>query len=232
MKKYVCFSKNAIFAPVMLEIIVKGIIVGLFISVPMGPIGMLCVQRTLSRGRKYGIATGLGASTSDLVYTVIALFFIGFVVDFLEFHKLIIQITGSLIVIGFGIFTFYNNPSTQPKPEQKNNDSLLGDFASSFILTLSNPLILFVLIALFARFNFLNQNVTLFENITGMLSILGGAFIWWSILTFFVSKFRNRLSYAGIKLMNKTIGIIIASIGLFGIIYNLVIVLTQQKSSL
>lgn len=212
----------------MLEIIIKGIIIGLFISVPMGPIGMLCVQRTMSRGRKFGIATGLGASTSDLIYTVIALFFIGFVVDFLEYHKLIIQLAGSMIVIGFGIFTFYNNPSTQPKPEQKNNDSLLGDFASSFILTLSNPLILFVLIALFARFNFLNVNVSLFENITGILSILGGAFVWWSFLTFFVSKFRNRLSYSGLKLMNRIIGIIITTIGLFGIIYNLVIVITNQ----
>lgn len=71
----------------MIETIIKGIIIGLFISVPLGPIGMLCVQRTLNRGRKHGIATGLGATMSDLIYTIVALFFVGFVVDFLEEKK-------------------------------------------------------------------------------------------------------------------------------------------------
>jgi threonine/homoserine/homoserine lactone efflux protein len=205
----------------MIEIIIKGIIIGLFVSVPLGPIGMLCVQRTLNRGRKYGIATGLGATTSDLVYTIIALFFISFVVDFLETHKLIIQLTGSLVVIGFGIFIYRSNPSTQPVPNQKASKNVTGDFFSSFILTLSNPLILFILIALFARFEFLNKSTTTFINIVGILSILGGAFIWWSILTFFVSKFRNRLNYPGLKLLNRIIGIVIMVFGVFGIGFNL-----------
>lgn len=206
----------------MIEIIIKGIVIGLFVSVPLGPIGMLCVQRTLNRGRKYGIATGLGATTSDLFYTIIALFFISFVVDFLEMHKLVIQLIGSLVVIGFGIFIYKSNPSTQPVPNQKSNNSVAGDFFSSFILTLSNPLILFILIALFARFEFLNKSTTVFLNVTGILSILGGAFIWWSVLTFFVSKFRNRLNYTGLKLLNRIIGIIIMVFGIFGIAYNLV----------
>lgn len=212
----------------MIEIVIKGIIIGLFVSVPLGPIGMLCVQRTLNRGRRYGIATGLGATTSDLIYTIVALFFIGFVVDFLEDKKLIIQITGSIIVIIFGIFINRSNPSRQPMPDQRKHETLMNDFFSSFILTLSNPLILFVLIALFARFEFLDNNTTFFINLIGLLSILGGAFLWWSVLTFLVSKFRNRLSYRGLKMMNRIIGIIIIVIGSFGILYNVINMLATK----
>ena len=212
----------------MIEIIIKGIIIGLFVSVPLGPIGMLCVQRTLNRGRRYGIATGLGATTSDLIYTIIALFFIGFVVDFLEDKKLIIQITGSIIVIIFGIFINRSNPSRQPMPDQRKHETLMNDFFSSFILTLSNPLILFVLIALFARFEFLDNNTTFFLNVIGLLSILGGAFLWWSVLTFLVSKFRNKLSYRGLKMMNRIIGIIIIVISSFCILYNVINILSTK----
>lgn len=212
----------------MIEIVIKGIIIGLFVSVPLGPIGMLCVQRTLNRGRRYGIATGLGATTSDLIYTIVALFFIGFVVDFLEDKKLMIQITGSIIVIIFGVFINRSNPSRQPMPDQRKHETLLNDFFSSFILTLSNPLILFVLIALFARFEFLDNNTTVFLSVIGLLSILGGAFLWWSVLTFLVSKFRNKLSYRGLKMMNRIIGIIIIVIGSFGILYNVINILSTK----
>jgi threonine/homoserine/homoserine lactone efflux protein len=205
----------------MFEVIVKGVLIGLFVSVPMGPIGMLCVQRTLDRGRKFGIATGLGATTSDLIYTLVAIFFIGFVEPFLENNKLLIQIAGSLIVIGFGIFIYTNNPSTQPRPHEKTNNSIAGDFFSSMILTMSNPLILFVLLALFARFGFFGEeNTNTIHYITGILSILGGAFLWWNLLTFFVSKFRHKLSFSGLKLLNKVIGGIISGIGLIGVTYN------------
>jgi len=225
LNNWLFIHKKVIFAILytnMIETIIKGFIIGLFISVPLGPIGMLCVQRTLNRGRKHGIATGLGATTSDLFYTIIALFFIGFVIDFLEEKKIIIQIIGSLVVIFFGIFIYKNNPARQPLPNQ-NNNNLMSDFISSFILTLSNPLILLILIALFARFEFLDKNTTIFHLIFGILSILGGAYLWWNVLTFFVEKFRNKLSYIGLKLLNRIIGIIIIFIGAFGTLYSFIL---------
>jgi len=182
---------------------------------------MLCVQRTLNKGRKHGIITGLGATTSDLVYTIIALFFIGFVVDFLEEKKVIIQIAGSLIVAGFGLFIYTNKPTRQPLPNQNKNESLLADFISSFILTLSNPLILLILIALFARFEFLDENTTVLHNITGIVSILAGAYLWWSTLTLIVNKFKNKLSYGGVKIINRLVGIVIMVIGVIGLLYNI-----------
>ena len=163
----------------MFDTILHGIIIGLSISVPLGPIGMLLIQRTLHRGQKHGLATGFGATTSDLLYTIITLFFLSFVVDFIDAHKHVIQIVGAVIVIIFGVWIFKTNPVAQPKAQDKKVEhSLFGDFITSFFLTLSNPLILFVLIALFAHFNFITHQTQLLEIIIGLFSIVFGAGSW------------------------------------------------------
>lgn len=206
----------------MIEIIFKGILIGLCISVPLGPIGMLTIQRTLNRGQKYGIATGLGATTSDLIYTIITIFFLSFVLDFIEEHRFIIQLTGSLVVAFFGWWIYKTNPATQPKPNETIKHSLFGDFATSFGLTFSNPLVLFVLIALFARFEFIGSKTTPVISVCGILSILGGALLWWTLLTFLVSRFKNNLNMRELKLINQVTGLIIVGIGCVGFILSMI----------
>jgi len=205
----------------MLEIVIKGILIGLCISVPLGPIGMLTVQRTLNRGQKYGIATGLGATTSDLIYTIITLFFLSFVIDFIEQHRFAIQLLGSIVVAAFGYYIYRSNPSQQPKPNESVKHSLMGDFFSSFALTFSNPLVLFVLIALFARFEFITSQSTRPDIIVGIASILGGALLWWSLITFLISRFKSRLNMRELKIINQITGIIIILIGCVGFILSL-----------
>jgi len=206
----------------MVEIIIKGILIGLCISVPLGPIGMLTIQRTLNRGQKHGIATGLGATTSDLIYTIITLFFLSFVLDFIEAHRFVIQLVGSLVVTFFGYYIFRTNPATQPRPDETVKHSLPGDFFTSLGLTFSNPLVLFVLIALFARFEFINNSTTLFVSICGILSILGGALLWWSLLTYLVSRFKSKLNMRELKLINQITGVIIILIGCIGLFLSLI----------
>lgn len=206
----------------MFEIIVKGLLIGLCISVPLGPIGMLTIQRTFNRGQKYGIATGLGATLSDLIYTIITLFFLSFVIDFIEIHRFAIQLTGSIVVSAFGYYIYRSNPSTQPKPNEQVRQTLFGDFLTSFGLTISNPLVLFVLIALFARFEFIGSNTTLFITICGILSILGGALLWWTLLTFLVSHFKSKVNMHGLKIINRLTGIIIIGIGIIGFVLSIV----------
>ncbi len=206
----------------MIDTVIKGIVIGLFISIPLGPIGMLCIQRTLSRGRKYGIATGLGATSSDLLYTLVTLFFLSFVVDVIEQHELLIQIGGSIILIGFGLFTFLNHPATHPQPNEKPKYSLFSDYFTSLALTLSNPFVLFVLIALFARFEFITDETTVFMTIWGILSILAGAFLWWSVLTFLVSRFRTKLNRRGLRIINQITGLVIVGIGVVGVVLALI----------
>lgn len=198
---------------------VKGIIIGLSISIPLGPIGMLCIQRTLQRGQKHGIATSLGATFSDLIYSIITMFFLNFIIGFIEEQQQIIQIIGSVVIVCFGIWIYASHPSSQPLPHEKPVEhSLLTDFFTSFALTLSNPLILFVLIALFARFDFIQPQMSVVEYAFALFSILIGATIWWLILTSFASHFRNKISFRGLKLINRIVGGVIISIGLFGFV--------------
>ena len=200
----------------MLEIIIKGVLIGLLVSVPLGPIGMLVIQRTFNRGPKFGIVTGLGATFSDLIYTIITLFFLSFVMDFIEIHRFAIQLIGSVVVAGFGYYIFTSNPATQPKPNETSKHTLFGDFVTSFGLTFSNPLVLFVLIALFARFEFIGNDTTLLVSICGIISILAGAILWWSTVTFLVSHFKNKVSMHELKLINQITGLIIILIGAVG----------------
>lgn len=203
----------------MFDIIFHGIIIGLSISVPLGPIGMLIIQRTLHRGQKYGLATGFGATTSDLVYTIISLFFLSFVVGFIDAHKDIIQIVGSVILVFFGFWIFRSNPVTQPRAEdEKSNHSLFGDYITSFLLTLSNPLILFVLIALFAHFTFISVGTKFWHIIVGLASILLGAGSWWLVLTYFASHFRSKINVRELKLVNQITGGVIILLGIIGIL--------------
>ena len=206
----------------MLEIVIKGILIGLCISVPLGPIGMLCIQRTFNRGPKYGMITGLGATVSDLIYTIITLFFLSFVIDFIEIHKFVIQLAGSILVGVFGYYIFKSNPMTQPKPNETKTHSLFGDFMSAFGLTFSNPLLLFVLIALFARFEFIGTSTTLFVSICGIIAIMIGALIWWSFITYIITHFKNKLNMRDLKIINQVTGIIIILIGCVGLGLSLV----------
>lgn len=207
----------------MFDIILHGILIGLSISVPLGPIGMLCIQRTLNRGQKYGLATGFGATTSDLIYTIVTLFFLSFVVDFIDAHTFIIQLIGAMVVVLFGVWIFRTNPVSQPRAQdQKVKHSLFEDYITSFFLTLTNPLILFVLIALFAHFSFITTETKFLEIIVGLVSILSGAGLWWFLLTYFASHFRNRFNVRGLKLINQITGGAIVLLGLLGLIKCLV----------
>lgn len=202
----------------MLELAIKGIIIGLCISVPLGPIGMLCVQRTLTRGRAHGIVTGLGATTSDLVYTFVTLFFLRFVIGFIEAHQVVFQFTGAIVVVLFGAFIIKSRPTSQTQLRVVSKGSLVSDYLTAFGLTFSNPLILFVLMALFARFDFIAERSPALHYLVGIGCILVGATAWWLLLTYIVSHFKDKLGLRGLRLINLITGSVIVVIGCAGLI--------------
>lgn len=204
------------------DIFVKGIIIGLSTTIPLGPIGMLTIQRTINRGQKHGLVTGLGGTASDVLYSVLTLFFLSFIVDLIEPHRSVIQLIGSVIIILFGLWIFRSNPMAQPLPHEKPVEhSMFNDFITSFGLTLSNPLIIFVLIALFSQLSFVTAETSLLGQILGLLAIFVGSFGWWLVLTSFVSKFRNKFNVRGLKLINRISGTIIMLMGFFGALMSL-----------
>lgn len=205
------------------DLLVKGILIGVVVSAPMGPVGVLCIQRTLNKGRWYGFVTGLGAALSDIIYALLTGFGMSFIFDYIDKNIFILQLLGSIMLFIFGVYTFRTNPvnSIRPVSTTKAKGSYVHNFITAFVVTLSNPLIIFLFIALFARLAFLKPGVLLFETITGYFSIILGAFIWWFGITFFVNKVRKRFNLRGIWILNRVIGIIVMVASVIGLIFTL-----------
>lgn len=202
----------------ILYVLWRGIAIGVIISAPMGPVGILCVQRTLDKGRQAGFFTGIGAAISDLFYCLITGFGLSFIEEFLEQNQNIIQIVGSVVLIIFGIYLFRSNPSRTIKRPGDIRISKKQNILSGFIFTVSNPLIIFLIIGLFARFNFLLPDIKFYHYIIGFGCIIIGALGWWWLVTFFVNKLRAHFNLRSMWLINKLTGGIIMAFGVVGII--------------
>ena len=133
----------------MLIALIKGFIVGLGASIPLGPLGVLCVQKTISKGRNSGFFTGLGASVSDTFYAGIALLSFAFVDNFIAAHRSLIMIIGGIVIVLIGLKVYLTNPIKQIR--QKNtNKKHLEDFIEALVMTISNPGAMFLILGLFA----------------------------------------------------------------------------------
>ncbi|MDR3252081.1 MAG: LysE family translocator [Tannerella sp.] len=202
----------------MLELFYKGIIIGVLVSSPMGPIGMLCIQRTLAKGQWSGFVSGLGAAFSDLLYAAVTSLFMGLVVNFVEAHQKPLQIFGSVVILLFGYYIFRNNPVQSLQRNQENRQTTWRDLVTAFLLTLSNVLIVLLLIGLYARFGFLLPEHSVEMTVAGLAGICGGCVLWWLFITFVVSLFRKWFNIRGLKILNRIVGSVIMFLAVFGLI--------------
>lgn len=205
----------------ILDLLVKGLIVGVVVSAPLGPVGVLCIQRTLNKGRWYGFVTGLGAALSDIGYALITGYGMSFMDDFLAKNQVLLQIFGSIMLFFFGIYTFRSNPVQSIRPVSSTPGSYLHNFVTAFFVTLSNPLIIFLFIGLFARFSFVMPGSPIGFQLVGYLAIVLGALLWWFGITYFVNKVRTRFNLRGIWILNRVIGIVVMLISVAGFIYTI-----------
>lgn len=199
----------------------RGIAIGILVSAPMGPVGMLCIQRTLNKGRLAGFYTGVGATLSDLLYCLLTGFGLSFIEEFLERNQSVIQLVGSAVLIGFGIYIFRQNPSKRLKKPVGPAESAKKDILRGFLFTVSNPLIIFLIIGLFARFNFLMPDIRFYHYLIGYVFILAGALGWWYVVTLFVDKVRAHFNLRSMWLINRIIGTIIFLFAVVGIVSSL-----------
>jgi hypothetical protein len=209
----------------LLELILKGIIIGIIASAPMGPVGILCIQRTLKKGRWYGFVTGIGAAFSDIIYALITGLGMSFVMDLITnpTNKFWLQISGSVVLMLFGVYCWKSNPASHVHQSSQNKGSYSHNGFTAFLLTVSNPLILLLFMASFAQFNFVIPNHA-FEMSFGYIGIFGGALMWWFGLTWLVDKIREKFDIDGISILNKIIGavvVIFSLIVLVGTVFNL-----------
>lgn len=196
----------------------RGVAIGILISAPMGPVGILCIQRTLDKGRKAGFYTGVGAAISDLFYCLLTGFGLSFIEQFLERNQNVITLLGSAVLIGFSIYLFKKNPAQSLKKPIKEEASTKKNVLTGFLFTVSNPLILFLIIGLFARFSFTLPEIKWFHYIIGFISILAGAVAWWWIITFSIDKVRAHFNLRSMWLINRIIGVIILIFAIVGIV--------------
>ena len=199
----------------VLDLLVKGFVTGIVVSAPLGPVGVLCIQRTLNKGRWYGFVTGLGASLSDFIYGM------SFIVDFIAANQKYLQLLGSVMLLVFGVYTFRSNPVKSLRPVSHNKGTYLHNFVTAFFVTLSNPLIIFLFIGLFARFSFVLPEGHIAEQVAGYLGIVLGAFCWWFGTTYAVNKVRNRFNVRGIWVINRVIGGVVMVISVVGVVLTL-----------
>jgi len=202
----------------MLGLIGKGLVIGVLVSAPMGPAGMLCIQRTLSKGRWHGFVTGIGAVLSDIIYASVTCMGMGFVISFVENNQLTLQFLGSLVLGVFGYYIFQNNPTKSLKKQRETKISYTQDFITGFLLTFSNVLIVLLYIGLFARFGFVLPGYSFWKLIGGITCIGLGAVIWWFGITYIVSKMRKWFNVRGIWVLNRIVGSIIMLLSIFGVI--------------
>ena len=193
----------------------------------MGPIGILCIQRTLNNGRHSGFFTGVGAAASDLFYCLLVGLGISLVTDFIAHHVNVLQIIGSVILIAYAIYMITHNPVSQIKENIDQRDDRLRDMVTGFLFTLSNPLIVFLIIPLFARFGFPLPEYKFYHIILGYAFIVVGALLWWSVITFFVDKVRTHFNIRSMWLINRIIGSIILLLSLYGLVTGVLAYLQQ-----
>ena len=185
-------------------------IIGVVVSAPMGPVGILCVQRTLNKDRWCGFVTGLGAALSDIIYALMTGFGMSFIMDTIESPTVAfwIKVVGSVLLFLFGLFTFKSNPIERVKPVSHNKGTLFHNFISGFLVTISNPLIIFLFIAMYGQMTFILPDRPLLQ-IIGYLFVIVGAVGWWFLLTWLIDKVRNKFNVRGIWLINRIIGSVV-----------------------
>ncbi|MHC4212551.1 MAG: LysE family translocator [Planctomycetota bacterium] len=192
----------------------KGLIIGFLIAVPVGPIGVLCIHRTLAEGKIQGLISGLGAATADAIYGSIAAFGVTFVSDFLIAQQFWFRIIGSIFLCGLG--TFFSK--TVKEAGANKSLGLAGNYGSTFLLTLMNPMTVFAFAVVFASLGITNSHYG-----SAALLIAGvftGSGIWWFMISGVTGIFRERVSHSNLVWLNRISGTIITLFGLL-ILFNL-----------
>lgn len=209
----------------ILDVMIKGILIGVIASAPMGPVGVLCIQRTLNKGRWYGFVTGIGASVSDIIYALATGLGMSFIMDLITEPRTLffLRIFGSVLLLAFGVYCWRSDPTTKIHISGKQKGTLVHNGVTAFLVTFSNPLIIFLFMATFAQFSFIIPDHPI-EMTLGYLSIVMGALMWWFGLTWLIDTIRGKFDNNGIIVINKIIGSLVISFSiliLIGTLFNL-----------
>ena len=194
----------------------KGFIAGVMIATPVGPVGMLCIERTLVKGSLNGFFSGIGAATADLVYSSVAAFGLTFILEFLVGYQMWFRSLGGMFLVFLGI-QIYRQQKRQPAKTHKGR-GYLSDYCSAFVVTFFNPVTVLAFIAIFAGFGMVGA--TKVSAIMLVLGVFAGSSSWWVGLCGFAAIFRNKLKAEHFLWLTKASGVVI-------IVFGIVMLLSQ-----
>jgi threonine/homoserine/homoserine lactone efflux protein len=198
-----------------LGVLLRGIGAGLVISAPVGPVNVLCISRTLAKGRKAGLISGLGAAVADTIYGAIAGFSIHYVIGFLIREEFWIRLFGGTLLIVIGVRYYRRKPLRMKEIAQ--DQSARSDFATAFLLNLTNPTTVLSFMAVLTALG-LRQHKSWWQGLTLVAGIFTGAIVWWIGLSLVGSRVRNRLTDQSLVWMNQVAGFAIGAFGLLTLI--------------
>ncbi|MET3193447.1 LysE family transporter [Gottfriedia sp. OAE603] len=196
-------------------LLLKSFILGFSVSAPVGPIGLLCIQRILTRGRAAGFVTGFGAATANLIYASIAAFGFSVVSSFLVEQQLIFRVIGGVFLFYLGLKTFMKKPSNTAA--NLEGESIFAMFLSTFVLMITNPVTILNFVAMFAGLGFEQSSSSSLVAVTLIVGVFLGAISWWIILSNVVSLFRNKIR-PHLSRVNKIAGLLIIILGILAFI--------------
>ena len=194
------------------SLLLRGLLIGFSIAAPVGPIGVLCIRRTLAEGRLAGLVTGLGAATADALYGCIAAFGLTFISSFLIRQQFLLGLVGGLFLCYLGLRTIMAVPSEQVAAA--GGKSLFGMYASTFLLTLTNTLTILSFAAIYAGLGLTSQTGGYLSAAVLVLGVFLGSAGWWLLLSGGVSLLRGRITPSTLRWVNRISGAIILGFGL------------------
>ena len=197
-------------------IIPVGIIIGILVSAPVGPVNVLCVQRAIERGFWGGIAAGLGAMLGDGLVALCAALGVGAISGAVQYHRLTIQVLGGLVLVAFGARLFFATPRIVPMAMGARAETLrdfVWDIPQTFLLTITNPGAVLGLFAIFGGVSSFVEVESYVDALTIVAAVMGGSFLWWFSLSHLIGRFRHLLNEQRLRLINQITGLLLLGFG-------------------
>jgi threonine/homoserine/homoserine lactone efflux protein len=198
------------------ELFLRGVLIGFSIAAPVGPIGVQCIRRTLAEGWGFGLVSGLGAATADALYGCVAAFGLTFISAALISHQAGLRLVGGLFLCYLGIRTILARPAEQAA--DGGTGGHLGAYASTFVLTLTNPMTILAFAAVFAGLGLAEAAGGYASAGLLVLGVFLGSASWWLLLSGIVGAFRERFTPAALLWVNRVSGLIILGFGAYALI--------------
>ena len=192
----------------LLVFALKGIAVGIVIAVPVGPVGVMCVRRTIFEGKAAGFISGLGAATADALFGFIAAFGLTFVSDWLIGYHQWLRIAGGCYLLYVGGSALLAAPDAN-QPSEPDAESLVRDFLSTFALTLTNPITILAFLGIFSALGLSGADATFARAAILVLGVWLGSLVWWLTLTFGVGSLFRSFERRHLKWINRASGTIL-----------------------